>query len=827
MKKICTKYFLSFFPIIFYSGTNCFAQVIYNNAAVITISNNTVINSDSIIISSGATLNNNGTTNLISINNAGTIQGNGTYNISNLFSNYGTFNCGTSTVHYNGNFEQTIAALNYYNLTISNSRTNNNITFSNLGTIGIAGSFNPNATFTSGSNIIAGTSFDFNGSGAQNIPSFTFEHVNFSGGNTKTLTGHLTLKNSLAIGANTTLDLSNYNITLQSNATSTARVATNALTAAITYGSGRFISERYIPGRRKYRLLSSPVTTSELTTLSAGQESLSIWGNWQNSGNNSTPNIGTIITGGSVNDGFDQHTSTPSVFNYDDIGHRYVSHSTLHGKNTKYTPLKAGVAYYFFVYGDRLNSVSTSTPNFTTLKASGKILIGDQTYTINSSQPLTNIVGDYTFLGNPFASPIDWATLPKTNLENTYWGWDPNLSNTGGYVTVNSSGGVTLIAPFSGTVGLNQYIQSGQGFFVRTAAANPTLTIREIDKVSDYNVNAFRGPKDLALIAVNLFYKNNGNSILADGTLAAFDSSFNNNVDKEDASKLFTSVEGIAIKNQTKLLSIDTRRLPTIDDSIAIYTTNLNKDLYTLQIYIQNIDNKNLQPYLEDKYLNSLQILSTLDTNNINFIIDKNNALSKATDRFKIVFKSPSSLPGSVIDIKAEAIRKNILVSWTTFNNQGVEKFEILKSSDGVNFSSIGEKQPNNTLSNFNYELIDENPINGVNYYQIKSISVNGVKQFSKVATVVFNEQKASMILYPNPIKGKQFIIQLTNLNDGIYNLSILSLGGKLIEQQKIQYQEIQRNHQINLSKTLSSGMYLIRIENEITQLTEKIIIEN
>jgi hypothetical protein len=75
------------------------------------------------------------------------------------------------------------------------------------------------------------------------------------------------------------------------------------------------------------------------------------------------------------------------------------------------------------------------------------------------------------------------ATISKTNLADTYWGWDPNLSATGGYVTVTTTGSLTLIAPFSGTAGLTQYIQSRQGFFVKTTGASPTLTIGEGDKV--------------------------------------------------------------------------------------------------------------------------------------------------------------------------------------------------------------------------------------------------------------------------------------------------------------------------------------------------------
>ena len=824
MLKLYNKYCLIFIQFTLILATSTKSQVIHNRGAVISIHNGTVVSTDSIINTSSSVLQNNGAINMISINNSGIVQGSGYYGIKNLFTNTGTFTANNSTVNYEGNQAQTIAALNYHHLIISNARTTHNITYSNTSNIGIAGSFNPNATFTSGSNIITSTSFDFNGSAAQTIPSFTFEHVNFSGGSTKTLVGNLTLKNSMAIGANTTLALSNYNITLQSNASSTARVATSDLTAAITYGTGRFISERYIPGRRKYRLLTSPVTTSELTTLSAGQESLSIWGNWQNSGNN-TPHLGTIITGGTSADGFDQHTSTPSVYFYQDTGHRYVAYSSLHGKNTKYTPLKAGVAYYFFVYGDRTNSVSTSTPNYTTLKATGKILLGDQSYTINSSMPLTNIVGDYTFLGNPFASPIDWTTLPKTNLENTYWGWDPNLSATGGYVTVNSSGGVTLIAPFSGSVGLNQYIQSGQGFFVRTAAPNPTLTIREIDKVSNYNANAFRGLNDVPLIAMNLFYVNNGEKVLADGAVVALDASFDNAIGKEDATKFLTSNEGVAIKNSNTILSIDGRNNINLNDSINLNTYRLSKPQYSWQIFFQNFESQNLQPFLEDKFLNSSIALSTSDTNWISFNINRNDANSTHISRFNIVFKPKTTLSGTLIDLKATKVYNNVNIKWNVNKDEDVNKYQVLKSTDGIHFNTIGEVKSKGSNSDLQYQFVDENPVSGMNYYQIKTITLNSIIQLSKVVSIHFEEQIGSISIYPNPMIGKSFNINLSNFDEGIYNINISNAAGKLIERKTINHSTLNSVYTITINTTLSSGAYLVTISNKQLQLSKRLIV--
>ena len=211
-------------------------------------------------------------------------------------------------------------------------------------TLQIAGDVTNNGTFIAS----AGT-IEFNGTAAQTIPAIAYDNLTLSGGNTKTLAGNISITNTLLPDANTTLALDNFDITLKSTDTTIARIGNTPSTANITYGTGRFIVERYVKGRRKYRLFTSSVTSSDNATLTTGEESLSIWGNWQNAGNNTTPNIGTIITGGSNADGFDTQTTTASMYNYDEVNRAFVGHSSLNGKNTKYTPLKAGKAYYLFV----------------------------------------------------------------------------------------------------------------------------------------------------------------------------------------------------------------------------------------------------------------------------------------------------------------------------------------------------------------------------------------------------------------------------------------------------------------------------------------------
>src|SRR5437879_4952704 len=98
---------------------NLHAQYISLNGAYISSSSATTVSGDTLNNNSSSTVANAGTLTLNTLTNAGTSQGNGTYNIAKGFDNTGTFTANSSTVNYNGNSNQSITGLIYNALAVS------------------------------------------------------------------------------------------------------------------------------------------------------------------------------------------------------------------------------------------------------------------------------------------------------------------------------------------------------------------------------------------------------------------------------------------------------------------------------------------------------------------------------------------------------------------------------------------------------------------------------------------------------------------------------------------------------------------------------------
>jgi hypothetical protein len=710
----------------------------------------------------------------------------------------------TYTIYYGSSSPQTIVTGNYKDL----NGTGGNRTLPS-GTITISGTFTPGSgTYTAAT----GSIVDFNSTSAQTIAGCTYYNLTVSGAAVKTVGGSVTVVNQLTIAASTTLALGSNNITLKSDGTNTARVATVPSTASITYGTGRFIAERYVGSGRKYRLITSPVTTAT-GTLTTGQESLSIWGNWQDQGGNSS-GVGTLITGGANADGYDTQTSNSSLYNYDATNKKWLAFSSANGKNTKYTPLKAGVGYYMFIYGDRVNAINAATPNNTVLRATGTINVGDQAYNTTSAIPLTNVVGNFTLLGNPFPSPIDWNAVTKTNVSNTVYGWERNLGGTGGYVTVTISAlsGI-LISPISSIVGFNQYIQSGQAFFVKTTAASPSIIIKETDKVANNNTNAFRTttPNSIPLMAINLLYNSLGTTYLADGAVEAYNAAFSSDVNDDDAIKMIGNSESVSIVNGANFLSINARPFHQSNDTLALNLTRITKPQYTLEIFAQQLDTTTLQPYLIDNYLNTKQPLSLIDTNHIVFNVTS-DAASYGSNRFKIVYELLNALPVKFTTIAATKKGSSIEVDWTALGASDVEKYEVERSNDGITFSKVAEALLKGASTLESYNWLDTNPFAGYDYYRIKSVQIDGKFTCSEIALVKIEGSEAGIKIFPNPVTTQQINLALVNLPKGNYAIAIYSLIGERVYEKTIEHNGGSLTLDVTLQQKLAAGVYRLKV---------------
>lgn len=426
----------------------------------------------------------------------------------------------------------------------------------------------------------------------------------------------------------------NNGLVLKSTATSMARItATNIIG---NYIDGNVIVERFIPAKRAYRFIASPVNTT--TTIRA---------NWQEGGTVENGK-GTHITGaGGAANGFDvTATNSASLFTLNPSTQSWASIA-----NTNIANLSTGTGYRLMIRGDRTVNLSSNNPlaTNTVLRSTGTITGGNVT---NSN--LSTTTNGYSLVGNPYASPIDWEAVTKNNINPVFYVWDPTLSGANGrgaYVAYNA---VTQTNNNPSSL-VDKNIQLGQAFMVQTIGNGAaSLSFTENMKTTE-NRSVFRTNNQLAKIAIQLFVQERmQEGVSADGATVVFDKNFKMDKGLEDADKIGNLDENISFNNNGKLYSIEGRPLLTAKDTVNVEISQLSASNYVLRINGTNLASAFKEPltaYLYDALKGSKQELLT--NTQLDYSFEKTD---KEVDknRFSIVFKKQPTLPiqADHIDLK-------------------------------------------------------------------------------------------------------------------------------------------------------------------------------
>ena len=176
-------------------------------------------------------------------------------------------------------------------------------------------------------------------------------------------------------------------------------------------------------------------------------------------------------------------------------------------------------------------------------------------------------------------------------------------------------------------------------------------------------------------------------------------------------------------------------------------------------------------------------------------------------------FTTDGVLPVTFASFSGKKEGRNNILSWSTANELNNKGFEILRSADGKNFSSIGfEASKNNTSTTAtNYSFVDEKVLSGANYYQLKQIDKDGKSSLSNIVVLKSNTNKLEIsTVYPNPANDKLNAIISSDKEEKV-TVSITDLAGKVVSSQQVVTSNGSTNVFFNL-QGLSKGAYLLRL---------------
>jgi hypothetical protein len=419
-------------------------------------------------------------------------------------------------------------------------------------------------------------------------------------------------------------------LTLKSSECCTASIgqlADGAVTGLVTV-------ERYIPAKRAWRALTAPVI---------GSSNNSVFYNWQNNGS-TIANTGVEIWSNASTDASVTNVGlSSSLLTYNSAIDSWTAIT-----NTTSAPLFSSLInnpFMVFVTGPYA-STSTNITNLntfaTTLKATGNLLTGNQTY--------ASVKDEYTFIGNPYASPLILSTMltdgDNSAFSGNIWIWDAKAAGTnsvGGYSLYdNANGSYTNTTSNLGTELTNStLIQSGQAFFVKQSTgilgSAVDFKIKEVHKGSVNSNAVFRLSNRAETLRVGLYKQINTEWSGRDGAMTVILPDANAN---QIPNKMANGTENVAF-TKNGLLFASEHHLPLVASdvlNVRVWNTTAGTN-YKLKINTEQFNTTNLNATLEDVFTNSRTPL-TLNGTAVEYPFAVTTEATSTGDRFRIVFEN-------------------------------------------------------------------------------------------------------------------------------------------------------------------------------------------
>ncbi len=165
-------------------------------------------------------------------------------------------------------------------------------------------------------------------------------------------------------------------------------------------------------------------------------------------------------------------------------------------------------------------------------------------------------------------------------------------------------------------------------------------------------------------------------------------------------------------------------------------------------------------------------------------------------------YTQPSVVPINLTSFTAKKIQNSALLNWDMAQQDGIQKYELQWSEDGLHFKSIADVAVVSNQLKYQYT---HNNLQASNYYRIKFIEMSGEIDYSKIR-FIDNGNRKKVDVFPNPFVET---ITLRALEVGS-KVNIYNARGSLL------YNKIATSAVENINtKNYPAGVYFVKVFNE------------
>jgi hypothetical protein len=173
-------------------------------------------------------------------------------------------------------------------------------------------------------------------------------------------------------------------------------------------------------------------------------------------------------------------------------------------------------------------------------------------------------------------------------------------------------------------------------------------------------------------------------------------------------------------------------------------------------------------------------------------------------------------LPVVLGNISAVNAGRENHVQWDTRTEHAGDYFEIERSGDGKRFAKVGTVTAKGAAP-AQYRFTDTKPFNGVNYYRLRMINMDGAAQYSKVVNATVSGAAFGLAVYPNPVNSELTVKAAAMAGNAV--VEITDIAGRTILTRAVGANGIVA---VPMDQ-LANGVYLVTYHDDLHTQTIKV----
>lgn len=188
---------------------------------------------------------------------------------------------------------------------------------------------------------------------------------------------------------------------------------------------------------------------------------------------------------------------------------------------------------------------------------------------------------------------------------------------------------------------------------------------------------------------------------------------------------------------------------------------------------------------------------------------------------------TPAALPVELTEFMGEDMTGDVSLIWATASEENSSHFEVERSNDGRDWTTIGEVESNhNSIEMNTYFFVDQKIDNEVNYYRLRMVDLDETFEYSDIITVIVEEFRTitEVEAYPNPTVN-HIKIDINTTGEKKLNIDLVNTNGNIMNQSTVTA-DGENSQKMDMSE-FAAGVYYLVVNDGVNTQTHKIVKES